>query len=101
MNIRFYLKRPNDDRVTNIYALLNYNLSQFKYYLIEKIHPDDWSATTQKAKKGARYTSTMEFNQRLLMRFIITRIYIVVNNQHQRFSNKSWMMYLISRVRLA
>ena len=65
MDVKFYLKRPNDDRVTNIYARIVYNMSEFKYYLIEKIHPADWNPKTQCAKHTARFSESLEFNQRL------------------------------------
>ncbi len=65
MDVKFYLKRPNDDRVTNIYARIVYNMSEFKYYLIEKIHPADWNPKTQSAKHTARFSESLEFNQRL------------------------------------
>lgn len=65
MNVGFYLKRPNDNRVSVIYAQLNYNMTVFKYYLLEKIHPSDWNFKAQKAKPGAKCVESLEFNQRL------------------------------------
>ena len=65
MDVKFYLKRPKDNRVTTIYARVIYNMTEFKYYLIEKIHPADWNPKTQNAKHTARFSESIEFNQRL------------------------------------
>ncbi len=84
MKVRFYLKRPNDNRVSVIYARLIYNMTTFKYYLLEKIHPADWNAKTQKAKNGAKFTESMEFNQRLKeIASKITDAFYNYQNTHQ------------------
>lgn len=65
MNVRFYLRRPNDNRPSAIFVRINQNKTQYKYYLIEKIHPANWNAKTQRAKSGVEYAKGVEFNQRL------------------------------------
>lgn len=65
MKVSFYLKRPNDNRMTVIIAQINYNMKSYKYYLLDRIHPADWNFKTQRAKQGARFADNMEFNQRL------------------------------------
>jgi integrase len=65
MKVSFYLKRPNDNRVTGLIAQFNYNMSSYRYYLLEKIHPADWNFKTQCAKQGANSAHNVEFNQRL------------------------------------
>lgn len=63
MKVSFYLKRPTDNRVSGIFAQINYNSNIYKDYLLEKIHPTDWSTKTQRAKPSANHS--LDFNQRL------------------------------------
>lgn len=63
MKVAFYLKSPRDNRVSPIFAQVNYNRVLYKYYLLEKIYPSDWSTKTQRAKPSA--PNCLEFNQRL------------------------------------
>ncbi len=41
MTVRFYLKRPNDYQPSVIYARFIFNMTTYKYYLLEKILPSD------------------------------------------------------------
>ncbi|MBI2272261.1 MAG: phage integrase SAM-like domain-containing protein [Bacteroidetes bacterium] len=72
MTVRFYLKRPNGDRISGIYAQLHFNQTVFKYYLLEKVHPEDWNFKTQRARSGVRSKKNLEFNQRL--NYVATKI---------------------------
>ena len=65
MKVSFYLKRPNDNRVSVVFAQINYNMTVYKYYLLEKIHPSDWNRKKQCAKPGARIVESISFNKRL------------------------------------
>lgn len=72
MTVRFYLKRPNANRISGIYAQLHFNQTVFKYYLLEKVHPEDWNFNTQRARSGIRCKKNLEFNQRL--NYVATKI---------------------------
>lgn len=65
MKVSFYLRRPKDNRVSVVIAQINFNMTSYRYYLMEKIHPSDWNFHTQRAKQGAKCTESVEFNQRL------------------------------------
>ena len=65
MTARFYLKRPNDYQPSVIYVRFVFNMTTYKYYLLEKILPSDWNFKTQKAKQNGRNFDSHEFNQRL------------------------------------
>jgi hypothetical protein len=65
MEISFYLKRPEAERDTVIFARISYDGNQFKYYTEEKINPKFWSKTNRKAKETAKFPEYPEFNTRL------------------------------------
>jgi len=66
MNVRFYLKQPNANRQSVIFATISYNNTRFKYYLLEKIHPKDWNFKSQRVKNHADHIDSVEFNYRLI-----------------------------------
>jgi len=65
MKVSYYLKRPKDNRMSVVIAQLNFNMTVYRYYLLEKIHPADWNFKTQRAKQGTKYADTVPFNQKL------------------------------------
>lgn len=65
MKVSFYLSRPKDNRVSVVIAQINFNMTSYRYYLLEKIHPSDWNPKTQRAKQGAKCSESIEFNHRL------------------------------------
>lgn len=65
MKVSFYLKRPKDYRPSVIYAVIIFNRTTYKYYLLEKILPADWNIKAQRAKQGAKSQDSLEFNHKL------------------------------------
>src|SRR4051812_5197284 len=65
MEICFYLKRPNSDAPTSIFARISYEGAQIKYYIPEKIKPEFWNSETQRAKETKKFKEYPEFNTRL------------------------------------
>lgn len=60
---QFYLKEPGADRATPIIACLYFSGKRLKVYSGQSIHPNQWNATKQRAKRGIRYESLI--NKRL------------------------------------
>ena len=65
MQISFYLKRPNSEIETVIFARICYEGYKLKYYTTEKIKPKYWNKETQRAKQIKSFSEHPEFNQRL------------------------------------
>jgi len=65
MEISFYLKRPQAETETSIFARISYEGYQLKYYISEKINPKHWNKAAQKAKQSDKFKEYPEFNQRL------------------------------------
>lgn len=65
MDVSFYLKRKNSNKPTVIFARICYNGHKLKHYTNEKIHPDFWNASTQRAKQTVKFREHPEFNERL------------------------------------
>jgi integrase len=65
MKVAFYLKRPNGEKETAVYARISYNGFRLKYYLPETIHPNNWSTKTQRAKQTLKFANYREFNLHL------------------------------------
>lgn len=65
MDISFYLKRPNAEQETTLFARISYGKEQIKYYIPLKIHPDYWNVKTQKARETKKFPESPEFNSRL------------------------------------
>jgi len=65
MQISFYLKRPNSEIETVIFARICYEGYKLKYYTTEKINPKYWNKETQRAKQIKTFNEYPEFNQRL------------------------------------
>jgi hypothetical protein len=65
MDCRFYLKRPEANTETSIFARVSYSGNRFKYYTPEKIKPDYWNSKTQQAKQTEKFREYPEFNARL------------------------------------
>ena len=63
MKISFYLTRPNVQTETSIFAKINYEGLQTKFYTTEAIIPKHWNKETQRVKKSFR--EHPEFNERL------------------------------------
>jgi len=63
MKISFYLTRPNVETETSIFAKINYEGLQTKFYTTEAIIPKHWNKETQRVKKSLR--EHPEFNERL------------------------------------
>jgi len=63
MEVSFYLKRPDADMPTAIFARISYDGLQLKYYIAEKIHPKYWNKQTHQVRK--QYENYGEFNRRL------------------------------------
>jgi site-specific recombinase XerD len=82
MKVSFYLTRPQSDTETSIFALINYEGLQVKYYTTESILPIHWNKETKRAKKSLR--EHPEFNERLnRVTADIQTIYRKYLNDHQ------------------
>jgi len=65
MEISYYLKRPNVDVETVIFARISYDGYSFKYYIGEKIFPKFWNTKKLQARESKDFKGYPEFNQRL------------------------------------
>lgn len=65
MDIRLFLKRPKAANPTVIFARINYEGGQLKYYLPEKVNPTHWNQKLQRAKQTDKFKEHPEFNRRL------------------------------------
>ena len=65
MEIKFYLKRPDANIETVIFARISYDGYQLKYYTAEKINPKFWNKSAHRAKQTEKFREYPEFNQRL------------------------------------
>jgi integrase len=64
-DVRFNLKNPSSDEPTLIHLIFIFNHTRFKYSTSEKIHPDFWNTTKQRAKETSKFPEYPEFNARL------------------------------------
>lgn len=65
MEVSFYLKRPDAETTTAIFARICYAGYKLKFYTSEKINPKFWSKENQRARETAKYPGYPEFNARL------------------------------------
>ncbi|MBE9584010.1 site-specific integrase [Mucilaginibacter sp. JRF] len=67
MEVNIYLKSPNSNAPSPIFAKIYYHPVSFKYYLNEKVHPNQWDRSKEKAKalKGLDNGSVAELNARI------------------------------------
>lgn len=65
MEVSFYLKRPDAQNETSIFARICYEGIKTKYYISEKINPSFWNKETQRAKQTNKFREYPEFNERL------------------------------------
>lgn len=65
MNIRLYLRESAAVKQSVLYARINYEGGQLKFYLPEKINPDYWNQKLQRAKQTDKFKEHPEFNRRL------------------------------------
>lgn len=54
MEIQFYLKRPDSDTETVIFARISYSGRKLKYYLPKKVTPTKWNFTTKRLNASTR-----------------------------------------------
>ena len=103
MQVRFYLKRPKDEKEkiekkkslskvkkeanSGIYATISYNSQRIKYYLTLSINPSFWNFTAQRAKETSKFESYVEFNNRLqeIKRQIEKAFYNYQNNNESNY----------------
>ena len=50
MEVKYYLKRPNAETDTAIFARISYSGRKLKFYLPKKINPSKWDFSTQRLK---------------------------------------------------
>ncbi len=81
MKISFYLKRPNAQKETCIYASISYGGYRLKYYLSEYINPKFWNKETQRAKQTNLFPQYPEFNHRL------TNLTNTISDVHLKYTN--------------
>lgn len=62
----FFLKEPKSEDETLIYLFFSFNNQRLKYSTGEKIDPDFWSFTEQRAKETRKFPEYPEFNSRLV-----------------------------------
>lgn len=60
-----YLKRPQSETETTIFARISYNKQTLKYYLPEKINPKFWNSTEHRARQTQKFPTHPEFNRGL------------------------------------
>lgn len=65
MEASFYLKRPDSESETSIFARISFEGKRIKYYIPEKISPKHWNKSTQRARESKKFKEYPEFNQRL------------------------------------
>jgi Phage integrase SAM-like domain/Phage integrase family len=65
MEISYYLKRPNAEKETALFARISWEGHQIKYYIPEKVNPKFWSKENQRAKETKKFPEYPEFNTRL------------------------------------
>ncbi len=65
MDISFYLKRPDADTDTTLFARISYDGFKLKHYIPEKINPKFWNSNTQRAKETEKFKGYPEFNTRV------------------------------------
>ncbi|RYD55654.1 MAG: hypothetical protein EOP56_15155 [Sphingobacteriales bacterium] len=65
MQVSYYLKRPNDDKPTAIFAHIWYGGKECKYYLPDSIHPKHWNRKAQLTRETKDFKEYPEFNARL------------------------------------
>ncbi|MBA2248976.1 MAG: site-specific integrase, partial [Chitinophagaceae bacterium] len=63
MDISFYLKRPDADTPTTLFARISYDGFKLKHYIPEKINPKFWNSNTQRAKETEKFKGYPEFNK--------------------------------------
>ena len=81
VNTSFVLKEPNGDAETLVYMLFRFNGEKFKYSTSQKIHPNLWSKSKQRAKELRTFSGHAEFNS------LLTNLETIVNNDYRKFIN--------------
>jgi len=65
MTVNYFLKRPDAETSTVLFARICYNGNILKYYIPESINPKYWNSRTKQAKQTDKFREHSEFNQRL------------------------------------
>lgn len=84
MYISLYLKRPEVNSETSIFARISYSGKNLKYYLAEKINPHCWNKKTNRAKESKNFKEYPEFNNRL------DNIESSIRNVFRRYQNRQF-----------
>lgn len=77
----FFLKEPKSENETLVYLFFSFNNQRLKYSTGEKIDPDYWSFTEQRARETKKFPEYPEFNTRL------TNIESAVKNAYRKLLN--------------
>jgi integrase len=83
MKVAFYLKRPDAETETAIFARISFDGNQLKYYTSEKINPKFWNKDARRVKETQKFREYPEFNARL------EGITTTIKNVYRRFRNNS------------
>lgn len=82
MEVSLYLKRPDSKTDTVIYASISYGIGKpVKYYLPEKIHPQNWNKASYRARETRKFPEFPEFNARL------DHIEVTIKNVIRKYMN--------------
>lgn len=66
MKVSFYLKRPNAEKTTAIYARIFYAQNETKYYPPDlSIEPEFWNKREQRVRQTSKFPNYAVFNQNL------------------------------------
>lgn len=65
MTVSFYLKRPNSETATSIYARIYYGTYETKWYTDKSISPVYWNKKTKRVRETKKYPQYPEFNEGL------------------------------------
>jgi len=65
MTTSFYLKRPNSDNPTILFARIYYGSYETKCYTDKSIHPKYWNKNTKRARETKQFPQYPEFNRGL------------------------------------
>ncbi len=81
MVAKYYLKRSEATSNTSVFARISYKGYQLKYYISEKINPENWNKNTHRAKGSKNFKEYPEFNNRLF------NIESSIRNVFRRYQN--------------
>lgn len=81
MKVAFYLKRPDAQTPTAVYARISYRTNQLKLYTEESILPKFWNKETHRAKETQKFREYPEFNARL------DKIEATIKSTFRRYQN--------------